>query len=92
MNPQQITTKEDLRELEERLAKRISDLISEKLSNRQKWLRSSDVRKMLSISPGTLQNLRINRQISYSRVGGTLYYRFDDVEELLTKNRTESTC
>ncbi len=36
------------------------------------WLKSSEVRKLLKISPGTLQNLRINGTLNFNRIGGIL--------------------
>jgi hypothetical protein len=43
-------------------------------TTQKEWLRSSEVMEMLSISSGTLQNLRINRDIPFTKMGGTLYY------------------
>ena len=53
----------------------------------KKWLKSPEVRKLLSISPGTLQNLRINGTLSYSKVGGAMYYDLEEIEQLLTSNK-----
>ena len=33
------------------------------------WLKSYEVRKLLSISAGTLQNLRINGTLPYNKIG-----------------------
>ncbi|WP_316931078.1 hypothetical protein [Chryseobacterium oranimense] len=30
-----------------------------------------------------MQNLRINGTLSYTRVGGTLYYNYKDIEKML---------
>ena len=48
------------------------------------WLKSSEVRKLLKISPGTLQNLRINGTLNFNRVGGILYYKYADIQKMLT--------
>jgi len=34
----------------------------------------------------TLQNLRINGKLKYTKVGGTIFYRWEDVEEMLQSN------
>lgn len=47
------------------------------------WLKSSEVRKLLKISPGTLQNLRINGTLNFSRIGGILYYKYEDLKKLM---------
>ena len=49
------------------------------------WLKSSEVRKLLKISPGTLQNLRINETLNFNRIGGTLYYKYEDLKKLMEK-------
>lgn len=55
-----------------------------KNSEQKLWLRSGEVKELLKISTGTLQNLRIKRTISYTRIGGTLYYNYKDIEKLLS--------
>nr|WP_322626452.1 helix-turn-helix domain-containing protein [uncultured Flavobacterium sp.] len=47
------------------------------------WLKSSDVRKLLNISIGTLQNLRLNGTIPFSKIGGLLYYKYEDILKLM---------
>ncbi|MGY0039324.1 helix-turn-helix domain-containing protein [Pedobacter sp. NJ-S-72] len=41
------------------------------------------MRKLLNISPGTLQNLRINGTLRFTKVGSMLYYKLDDINTLL---------
>jgi hypothetical protein len=57
-----------------------------KRTEHKEWLKSYEVRKILGISPGTLQNLRINGTLPFSRIGGLLYYRESDIRQLLEKN------
>ena len=52
----------------------------------RKWIKSHQVQRMLGISPGTLQNLRINGTIPYSKVGGVLFYNKQDIERILEEN------
>jgi len=47
------------------------------------WLKSAEVRKLLSISAGTLQNLRVNGTLSYTKIGGLLYYKHEDILKLM---------
>ena len=49
------------------------------------WLKSAEVRKLLKISPGTLQNLRIKGTLQYNRIGGIIYYKYDDILKMLSK-------
>jgi hypothetical protein len=46
--------------------------------------------ELLSISPGTLQNLRINGTIPYTKIGGVLYYDADEINSVLKKHRVDN--
>ena len=83
-----IVTKEDLMILKEELIYEINKLVEAKTVMQNKWLKSRDVRKILNCSPGTLQNLRINNILPYTKIGGAIYYLYDDIENLLKKNKT----
>ena len=56
----------------------------------KKWLKSPEVRELLGISPGTLQNLRVNGTLPYTKVGGVLYYDYEDIMQVLEKNRVNN--
>lgn len=49
------------------------------------WLKSAEVRKLLKISPGTIQNLRINGTLKYKRIGGIIYYKYEDINKMLNQ-------
>lgn len=86
-----IITTEDLMEFKLELLDEIKELLQN--HNNQpvkKWLKSPEVMKLLKISPGTLQNLRINGTIPYTKVGGILYYDYKDITEVLEKNRVDN--
>lgn len=50
------------------------------------WLDGNEVRKLLKISERTLQTLRSNGTLAYSKVGGKLYYRRQDLQKALANN------
>lgn len=56
----------------------------------RKWLKSPDVRRLLNISPGTLQNLRVNGSLPYTKIGGVIYYDFEDIQKMLMDNRRQN--
>jgi hypothetical protein len=62
------------------------------LGNENKtWLKSNELRRLLGISIGTLQNLRINGTLPFSKIGGLLYYKYEDICKLMDiKNNSES--
>nr|WP_317038805.1 hypothetical protein [Sphingobacterium sp. CFCC 11742] len=37
----------------------------------------------MSISPGTLQNLRINGVLPYRKVGGIMFYAIEDIQKMM---------
>lgn len=79
----EVLTKEDLQQFKIELLESIENLLQGKKIEEKLWLRTSEVRKLLNISSGTLQNLRINGTLSYSKIGGTLYYNYKDIQTLL---------
>ncbi|SKB72939.1 Helix-turn-helix domain-containing protein [Soonwooa buanensis] len=80
-----IITKEDLQEFKTELLEDIRNLFQFRSTEQKLWLKSSEVKELLNISAGTLQTLRINGTLTYSKVGGTLYYNYKDIEKLLNK-------
>ncbi len=86
----EILTKADLHEFSKSLLEDIKELLKGKNEQSKKWLKSTEVRKLLNISPGTLQNLRINGSLTYTKIGGTLYYDNTDIEKLLNKNKVSA--
>lgn len=76
-----IITKEDLQQFKAELLEAIENLLRRSTTEQKLWLRTSEVKKLLNISSGTLQNLRINGTLSYSKIEGTLYYNFKDIEK-----------
>jgi hypothetical protein len=82
----ELLTKSDLEEFKKDLLKEIGVLIQPQRSEGKKWLKSGEVRRLLNISPGTLQNLRINGTLAYTRVGSILYYKYADILKVLTDN------
>lgn len=79
-----IITKEDLQQFKVELLESIENLLQGKKTEEKLWLRTSEVRKLLNISSGTLQNLRISGTLPYSKIGGSLFYNKKDIEKLLT--------
>ncbi len=76
-------TKDDLNDFKKDLLQEIRQMIEPVESQGKKWLKSVEVRKLLNISPGTLQNLRINGTLRFAKIGGMLYYKLEDIHKLL---------
>jgi hypothetical protein len=84
----EIITKEDLRQFKAELLDDIKELLRKPkaIESNKEWLKSYEVREILKISPSTLQTLRINGSLPYSKVGGLLYYQNEDIKHLLEGN------
>ncbi|QCX40278.1 helix-turn-helix domain-containing protein [Aureibaculum algae] len=86
--PTTIITTEDLLEFKMELLDDIKQLLNNQSGQiTKKWLKSPEVRELLGISPGTLQNLRINGTLVYTKIGGVLYYDYEEIMNLMEKNR-----
>ncbi len=86
----QIITIEDLNEFRNLLLNDLKEIINSKPQQTKQWLKSNEVRKLLNISPGTLQNLRINGTLSYTKIGGIMYYNHADIDKLLNGNKVNT--
>lgn len=80
----QVVTKRDLLNFGNLLLNELKNATSYDTTQKQ-WLKSSEVRSLLKISPGTLQNLRINGTLKYKRIGGIIYYKYEDIVKMLNQ-------
>ena len=88
--PAQIVTTDDLRELKLELLEDFKRMLKEHGGQSpKKWLKSYEVRKLLSISPGTLQNLRLKGTLPFTKIGGVLYYDHEDIQKTLQDNKKQ---
>ena len=86
--PAQILTTDDLREFKVELIDEIGKLLRQNgIQPVKKWLKSREVRKLLNISPGTLQTMRVNRTLTFSKIGGVIYYEYDDIQKMIEDNK-----
>ena len=86
-----IITTEDLEVFKIDLLKEFKTILENQTTVKpQKWLRSSEVRQLLNISNGTLQNLRINGTLKYTKIGGIIYYDNSAIDKLLNGNKIHS--
>lgn len=79
-----IITMEDLNQFKSELLREMKGIIGQNNEGQNKeWLRSTEVRKMLKISAGTLQNLRINGTLPFRKIGGSMYYSKTEIEKVM---------
>ncbi len=90
--PAQILTTDDLREFKLELIKEFKNMLLQvnhqvSNSNQKKFLKSSEVAELLDISLNTLYQLRINRQLPFTKIGGTIFFESCDIEAMMVKNK-----
>jgi len=80
---QEFITKDDLEIFRQALLHDIKSLMQPLVKDNVQWLRCSEVRKLLKISTGTIQNLRISGKLKSNRVGSIHFYKRSDVEDMI---------
>lgn len=91
----EIITLEDLENFRLTLVENIRELLSENQTTGGQeeeilWLKSHQVQRMLGISPGTLQNLRVNGTLPYTKVGGVIFYDRREIMKVMELNKRNS--
>ena len=85
----QIVTWEDLQNFRIQLLNDIKEILSyDKQSGNEpiEFLKTSQVRKLLNCSNGKIQSLHITGKLRSKKVGGTLYYKQEDVKRILEQD------
>ena len=90
--PKKILTTEDLVEFKLELFEELKQLLLEHINgNPKRYMKSTDVMKFLQISAGTLQNMRINGTLPYTKIGGTIYYDTEDIQRVMQEFRIDNS-
>ena len=80
----EVITKEDLEKFRIQLLNDLRQLITRSETKPAKrWLKNSELKKLLNISSNTIQRLRIAGKLRSNKIGGIHYYRYEDIENLL---------
>lgn len=86
-----IITTDDLREFKLELLNDIKKLLTKQSNAKlKKYLKSAEIMELLQISQGTLQNLRINGTLPYTKVGNTIFYDSDEIQQVMISNRVHN--
>ncbi len=86
--PAEILTTDDLREFKQEILAEIKLLLSDLSALKpadKKYLKSLELQEVLDMSPASLQNLRNARVLPYTKIGGTFYYEWADIVQLMDK-------
>jgi hypothetical protein len=77
-----IITSEDLQEFKAGLLEEIRDLFHFKTTRQKLWLSTSEVTEFLGISQADFKKIRQNHALSRTRIQGTFYYNYKDIEKI----------
>jgi hypothetical protein len=87
----QLVTLADLEKFRVTLMMDIKSMLEGHLGKPAKrWLKSYEVRKLLNLSYGTLQTLRNNGKLPYTRIGGIIYYDSAKIDHILSSQKKPS--
>ena len=53
----------------------------------KKWMKSHEVRRLVKISPGTLQTLKSSGVIPYTKMGGVHFYDHEDIQKVFESGK-----
>jgi hypothetical protein len=80
-----IISKEQFQEIHSRLEE-ISNKLSSAEPNPEKFVDNTDFIELMKVSKRTAQSWRDEGKIAFSQIGGKIYYRYSDIEELLKQH------
>ena len=79
----ELITKDDLLRFKQDLFTELKQFFQGHNPDQKQWLKSYEVREMLGISRGTLQTLRTNGTLNGTRIGGLMFYSYDEISKLM---------
>jgi hypothetical protein len=90
----EIITNEDLRQFGLQLLEKVRIIVQEATnaqteSVKAEWLKSRAVKKLLDISAGSVQNLRVTHKVRFKKVLGSYYYNKDDLQKLFNDESSQ---
>ena len=74
-------TKSDLVSLKHEIIEEFKSLLQSQCQPHQEFLKSSQVKALLGCSDSKLESLRKNGGLSYTKIGGTIYYNSNDLSK-----------
>lgn len=85
----ELVTIDDLQMFKDQLINEIKSIFSKNGKPIKRWIKSNEVKKIFDISHGTLQTMRNSGEIPYTKMGGTLYYDQEEIEQCLLKRKKQ---
>ena len=79
----QVLTADDLEKFRKQLLTDIENLLNVKYP--KKWLKTNEVMELLGMSEVTLQTLRNKGLIPFRKLGGTVYFNAEELDEFMSR-------
>ncbi|HNP94095.1 MAG TPA: helix-turn-helix domain-containing protein [Cyclobacteriaceae bacterium] len=87
-----IITTEDLAQFKTELLEEIRGIVLQRQTQpMRKWLKSHEVMRLLTISPGTLQHLRISGVLPFTKIGAVIFYDYEDIQRMLEEHKSHKS-
>ncbi len=92
MTQNEIATKQDLQQAEERIRKEVEQLVAAVTAYKpaatpaKKYLRTREVLKFLGVSENKLKDMRFKREIPFTKLGVTYFYPQAEIIDILNNN------
>lgn len=88
-----LLTKEDLVDFKQELILEFKVLLNKQQTEnprQKKWIKSTEVKKLLGLSAGTILNLRVNGTLPYSKVGGIILYDYEEIMKIIQSKKIQN--
>ncbi|MEO6230414.1 MAG: helix-turn-helix domain-containing protein [Ferruginibacter sp.] len=79
-------TLDDLQQFKVEFFTELKQCLKNEMPAQKKWLKSNEAKKLLKVSSGTLQTLRINGTLQFTKIGGIIYYDADHIQKTFLEN------
>lgn len=85
----QILTLGDLEDFKSDFIQEVKRIMKECVNGQpgKKWLKSAEVKKLLGISHGFLQSLRDSGVLPFTKIGGSIYYDYEDINFMMSSKK-----
>ena len=84
----QLITSEDFIAFKQELLTEFEKLFkSYSTATQKRWLKAHQVRRLLNISIGTLQTLKSNGILPYTKIGGVHFFDYEDIQRILQEGK-----
>ncbi len=87
MATQEITLS-DLQQFKQELLSEIQHLIKDQQpSALPRWVKSKDILQILNVSPGTLQRMRANGELPFTKINRCIFYDLEEINQRLASRQ-----